>query len=104
MINYATYENYDELLHDGFVVVDFFSDSCGPCKVLARHLEDIAAELPFVNILKVNTSSHPRLGAENRIDAVPTLFFVRDGEILERVVGLIDYDELTEKIGEHYYG
>lgn len=104
MINFANYDNYDALYRDGFVIVDFFSDSCGPCKVLARYLEDIAAELPFVNIVKVNTSAYPRLGTENKIDAVPTVMFVNNGELKERVVGLLDYDELTEKIGQYYYG
>ncbi len=104
MIEFANYENYNELLNQDFAIVDFFSDTCGPCKVLAKELEEIACELPFVNIVKVNTSSYPRLGMDNEIDAVPTIFFVKNGEILERVVGLIDQDEINEKISEHYYG
>ncbi len=104
MIDFATYENYQQLLQQDFVVVDFFSETCGPCKVLSRYLEEIAAELPFVNIVKVNTTAWPKLGQENEIDAVPTLFFVRNGEILEREVGLLSRDELMEKIGTHYYG
>lgn len=104
MIAYADYENYGQLLNEGFVIVDFFSETCGPCKVLAKILEEIACELPFVNIVKVNCTTHPKLGADNDIDAVPTMFFVKEGEILERVVGLIDRDEITEKIGAYYYG
>lgn len=104
MIAYANYENYSELLNEGFVIVDFFSETCGPCKVLAKVLEEIACELPFVNIVKVNCTTHPKLGTDNEIEAVPTIFFVKDGLILERVVGLIDQDEITEKIGEYYYG
>ncbi len=104
MIEYANYENYNELLNQGFVIVDFFSETCGPCKVLAKVLEELAAELPFVNIAKVNTTAYPRLGMDNEIDAVPTVFFVKDGQIRERVVGLIDRDEIMEKISEHYYG
>ena len=104
MIQYATNETYRDLLQQDFAIVDFFSDTCGPCKVLARYLEDIAAELPFVNIVKVNTSAYPRLGTDNHIDAVPTVMFVMNGELRERVVGLLDYDELTEKIGQYYYG
>ncbi len=104
MIEYANYENYEQILSEGFTLVDFYSETCGPCKVLSKILEDIACELPFVNILKVNTTFFPKLGADNNIDAVPTVFFVKDGEILERVVGLMDRDEVMEKIGEHYYG
>lgn len=104
MIEYANYENYDKLLSEGFTLVDFYSETCGPCKVLSKILEEITYELPFVNIVKVNTTFYPKLGADNEIEAVPTVFFVKDGEILERVVGLMDREEVTEKIGEYYYG
>ena len=104
MIVYANYENYQQLLSEGFVIVDFFSETCGPCKILAKILEEITCELPFVNIVKVNCTTHPKLGSDNEIEAVPTMFFVKDGEIKERVVGLIDQEEITDKISEYYYG
>ena len=104
MIAYAAYENYNELLNQGFVIVDFFTETCGPCKILAKHLEEITCELPFVNIVKVNCTAYPKLGTENEIEAVPTMFFVKDGEIKERVVGLIGQEEITDKISEYYYG
>ena len=104
MIEFANYEHYDELLSEGFVIVDFFTETCGPCKILARYLEEITYELPFVNIVKVNCTTYPKLGVDNEIEAVPTILFVKDGKILERVVGLIDQDEITEKISEYYYG
>lgn len=104
MIEFANYENYEKLLSEGFVIVDFYSETCGPCKILARILEEITYELPFVNIVKVNCTAYPKLGTDNDIEAVPTVFFVKDGKLLERVVGLMDQDELTEKISEYYYG
>lgn len=45
MIEYANYENYNQLLSDGFVIVDFFSETCGPCKVLAKILEEITEKI-----------------------------------------------------------
>ena len=104
MIEFATYENYDRLLAEGFTIVDFFSETCGPCKVFSKILEEITYELPFVNIVKVNVTAWPRLGTDNEIEAVPTIFFVKDGEILERVVGVMEQEEVMEKIGEYYYG
>ncbi len=104
MITYANYENYEQLISEGFVIVDFFTDTCGPCKVLAKEMEEVVCEMPFVNIVKVNCSAYPKLGNDNKIDAVPTMFFMKDGKMLEQIVGLISQDELTEKIGEHYYG
>lgn len=104
MITFANYENYDQLLSQGFTIVDFYSETCGPCKLFSKILEEIACELPFVNIVKVNTTFFPRLGMENDIEAVPTIFFVKDGKILERVVGLMDQEEVMDKISTHYYG
>ncbi len=104
MITLANYENYDQLLSQGFTIVDFYSETCGPCKLFSKILEEIAYELPFVNIVKVNTTFFPRLGIENDIEAVPTIFFVKDGKILERVVGLMEQEEVMEKISTHYYG
>lgn len=103
MIEFANYENYDSLLSEGFTLVDFYSETCGPCKVLSKILEEITYELPFVNIVKVNCTFYPMLGEKNAIDAVPTVFFVKDGQILERVVGLMDREEVMGKIGEYYY-
>lgn len=104
MIEFANYENYDRLLAEGFTIVDFFSETCGPCKVFSKILEEITYELPFVNIVKVNVTAWPRLGTDNEIEAVPTIFFVKDGEILERVVGVMEQEEVMEKIGAYYYG
>jgi len=99
----ANYDNYSELISEGFSIVDFFSDTCGPCKVFAKILEGIAADLPFLNIVKVNLSNYPKIGADLKIDAVPTVIFAKDGKELERVVGLMSADEVMEKIGQYYY-
>ncbi len=104
MIEYANYENYNELLSQGFVIADFFSETCGPCKILAKILEELAAELPFVNIVKVNVTAYPRLGNDNDIEAVPTILFVKDGQLQERIVGLLSRDEIMDKISQYYYG
>ncbi len=104
MIAEANNENYEELLKEGFTIVDFFSETCGPCKLFSKVLEQITYELPFVNIVKVNTTLYPKLGQENDIQAVPTIFFVKDGEILEKEVGLMEKQEVMDKISTYYYG
>ena len=104
MISLATYDTFDELTGSGFVVVDFFTTTCGPCKVFARILEEIVSDLPFLGIVKVNLSDYPRIGQRFDIEAVPTVFFMKDGELLERVVGLMSRDETLAKISEYYYG
>ena len=102
MISLATYDTFDELTGCGFVVVDFFTTTCGPCKVFARILEEIESDLPFLDAVKVNLSDYPRIGQRFDIEAVPTVFFMKDGELLEREVGLMSRDETLAKISEYY--
>lgn len=103
-ISIATDETYQSLISKGFVIVDFYSTTCVPCKMLSRILEDIACDYSFVDIVKVNITDYPVLGAQNEIEAVPTVFFIKDGEELEKVIGLMDEDEIIEKISRYYYG
>ena len=103
-ITIANTDTFAGLTAEGFVIVDFYSTTCVPCKMLSRILEDLTIDYPFVNIVKVNVTDDPKLGVDNAIEAVPTVFFMKDGELVERVVGLMDEDEIIEKIGEYYYG
>lgn len=102
-IHYATQENFDALVQDGFVVVDFFSSTCVPCKRLSQVLEDIEAELPFVNIVKANTTENPALSRRFSVFAVPTLHFYLNGEKKEEHVGVMETEELREVIGKYLY-
>lgn len=101
MISYATTDTYEELVNNGFVIVDYFTNTCVPCKMLSRILEDLTVDYPFVDIVKVNISDYPDLG--KGIEAVPTVKFVKDGDLKEEVVGLMDEEEIIEKITQYYY-
>ena len=103
-ISIATTEAYAELTAKGFTIVDFYSTTCVPCNMLSRILEDLVLDYPFLNIVKVNITDNPKLGVDHQIEPVPTVLFLKDGETLERVVGLMDEDEITEKISTYYYG
>lgn len=103
-IKNANAENYNELIKDGFKIVDFYSTTCVPCKAFARLLEDTSMELPFIDIVKVNITDYPLIGKENNVEAVPTVLFMKNGVQVDREVGLLSEEELTEKISRHYYG
>ncbi len=104
MIAIANDENYKSLISQDFVIVDFYSTTCVPCKMFSRILEDLTLDYPFLNIVKVNITDYPKIGQENQIEAVPTVLFVKDGVELEKVVGLMEEDEVIEKIMTYYYG
>ena len=102
-IQYATDDNFKDFIKKGFVIVDFFSTTCVPCKAFSRILEELDAELPFINIVKVNTTDYPKLGKENHILAVPTIHFYKDGEKKVENVGVMEVDELKAQIGKLMY-
>lgn len=103
MISVATTETFEEFVKEGFTIVDFYSTTCVPCKMFSRILEDLTLDYPFVNIVKVNITDYPALGRKYEIEAVPTVLFMKDGEEKEKVVGLMDEEEVIEKITGYYY-
>ena len=99
----ANEENFEELIQGDFVIVDFFSTTCVPCKMFSKILEDLQGELPFVQIVKVNTTEYPALGEKNNIQAVPTVQFYKNGTLLENHVGVLQYTEVKERISKYLY-
>lgn len=78
---------------DGVVIVDCYADWCGPCQMLAPILDRIAAETA-ATIAKVDVGSKQAIGAELRVQGVPTLLVYEDGECTDRLVGLQPEDRL----------
>lgn len=102
-IQYADSRSYNSLINEGFVIVDFYSTTCVPCRMFSMILEDLEGEIPFINVVKVNVTDYPELGESNNIEAFPTVMFYRDGVLLEKVIGVIDYDDLKDRIKEYMY-
>jgi thioredoxin 1 len=87
---------------DKLVVVDFWAEWCGPCKMIAPLLDEIARELTDkVKIVKVNVETEPQIAQQYGIYNIPTLLFFKDGKVLEQVVGTVAKKVLVEKINSH---
>lgn len=102
-IQNADKTNFKNLIGEDFVIVDFYGSTCAPCKMFARVLEDIDAEIPFLNIVKLNTTENPEIAQEYRITAVPTVHFYKDGRLVESYVGMMKTQALKEAISRHMY-
>lgn len=84
--------------NDKKVLVDFFAEWCGPCKMLAPVLHEIDDELgDEVNIIKIDIDQHPEIAARYDVQAVPTLLFVKNGEI-QTEVGFLPKQAILAKL------
>jgi thioredoxin 1 len=87
---------------DKLVIADFWAEWCGPCKMIAPLLNEIAGELPDkVKIVKVDVEAEPQLAQQFGIYNIPTLLFFKGGKVLEQVVGTVAKKVLIEKINAH---
>lgn len=81
------------------VLVDFWADWCGPCKMLAPVLDEIAVEQTGrVKVAKVNIDHNPALAARFGIQSIPTLLYFADGEVRNQTIGVAGKKAITAKL------
>lgn len=87
-------------INEGLVLVDFYAEWCGPCKMLSPILEQINNENENVKIIKVNIDDSRFLAKYYQIQSIPTLILLKDGQFLNRMTGFRPkkmIEELIEK-------
>ena len=85
---HANKDNFNELrAGDKPVLVDFYADWCGPCRMVAPIVEEIAAENADVVVAKVNVDDSPELASEFGVFSIPTLVVLKDGKVAAKSVG-----------------
>ena len=98
-IIHAQDETFDnELQADVPVLVDFYADWCGPCRMLAPVLQDISSERSNVKIVKVNVDEAEKVAQRFGIMSIPTLMVFKDGKEVSKKVGLCSKDEIVDMI------
>lgn len=76
------------------VLIDFYAEWCGPCKMLAPVLEEIAKENTNTKFVKINVDDAQDLAMEYNVMSIPTLVVIKNGKEVNRVVGLVNKSEL----------
>lgn len=96
----VTSQNYEELLAEGLpLVLDFSATWCGPCKKIAPIIEELAGEYEGrVNVGKCDVDDNEELASQFGIRNVPTVLFIKDGNVVDRHVGAASKSVFVEKI------
>ena len=98
MITNVTKENFEAevLKADKTVLVDFWATWCGPCKMIAPVIEEIANERSDIKICKVNVDEQGELSIKYGVMSIPTLMIFRNGEAVQTAIGYRPKEEIEE--------
>jgi thioredoxin 1 len=98
---HLTEQTFDEALmaNPGLLMVDFWAEWCGPCRAIAPVLEELArGSAGRVTLAKVNVDENPGLAARYGIRSIPTILFVKDGKVVDQVIGAVPRAQLQKKL------
>ncbi len=97
-------EEFDVTTKDGFWIADFYTDHCGPCKMLDMVINEIMFDNPEINLAKCDIEKSPKYTERFDISGTPTLYFMLDGEVKAELSGAQPREVLEEKISEVMFG
>jgi len=89
-------DNFEEKVSNGKVMVDFFANWCGPCKMLSPILEELSNEKSDYSFYKVDVDNDEDLARRFGIMSIPTLIIFENGELKQKLVGFVSKEELEK--------
>ncbi len=92
-------ENFEAITNgDKIVLIDFYADWCGPCRMMAPIVDEIAEERDDIVVGKINVDDEPELASKFGIFSIPTLVVMKEGQVLEQVSGARPKDAILDLI------
>lgn len=92
-------EEFNEVVANGYTLVDFFATWCGPCKMLTPVLEQVSADYEgTVNFVKVDVDQNGELAQQFGVMSIPNLFLLKDGKQVASTLGYMSADDLKKFI------
>lgn len=87
---HITKDNFNEITNsDKTVLLDFYADWCGPCRMVAPFVEEIADENPQILVCKINVDNEPELAQQFAVSTIPTLIVIKEGKITNQLSGAV---------------
>lgn len=99
-INEVTDDNFQaEVLEaEGAVLVDFWAPWCGPCRIVAPHLEELNGERDDLTVVKLNVDDNPQTAAQYNVMSIPTLLLFRHGQVAHQIIGALPKNRLVAEL------
>jgi thioredoxin 1 len=92
-------EKFNNIINNGIVVVDFFADWCGPCKMMSPIIDELADEVKAkATIVKVNVENEAGLAGQYGVSSIPTIIYFKNGKEVERAIGVQSKQSIENKI------
>ena len=89
-------ESFNKIIHQPgkTVLVDFWATWCGPCRMIAPVLEEVAKERPDITVCKVDVDEERELALEYNVSSIPTLLVFRDGKVVNQSIGAVPKERI----------
>jgi len=99
----VTNDNFEETLkNNSIVLIDFWAEWCGPCRAIGPVVEELSKEFEGrVNIGKVNVDHNPQLSMNYGITSIPAILFIKNGQVVDKLVGAQPKHNFVKKIESH---
>lgn len=94
MLKYLKSEDFNEEIKNGLVLVDFYADWCGPCRMISPIVEEISNEVSDLKVIKVNVDEREDVAKVYGIMSIPTLILFRDGQLEKKQLGFVPKEVL----------
>jgi thioredoxin 1 len=83
---------------EGAVLVDFWAPWCGPCRIVAPHLEELNGERDDVTVVKLNVDDNPQTAAQYNVMSIPTLLLFKQGQVAHQIIGALPKNRLVAEL------
>jgi thioredoxin 1 len=101
-LKYLNDENFTQEIASGVTLVDFYADWCGPCRMMEPVIEELASEMEGrANIAKLDIESAQQTTSTFNVTSIPTIILFKDGEEVERFIGVKSKEDLNRFISKH---
>ncbi len=99
-VNEVTDTNFqaEVLESDKPVLVDFWAPWCGPCRIVAPHLEELAGERDDLRVVKLNVDENPQTSSQFNVMSIPTILLFKNGQVAHQIIGALPKNRLVQEI------